>query len=109
MLKLEEQLEEQLEELIKKLKVERVEAVTIRQYEDTKLIRKSNYKLDESKLVLGYKENKITLTIEGTVEGKVLYNEDITAPFQQIWSHDGGYDVQCACKGATINISITTA
>jgi hypothetical protein len=107
---LEEQLEEQLEELIKKLKVERVEAVTIRQYEDTKLIRKSNYKLDESKLVLGYKENKITLTIEGTVEGKVFYSEDVTAPIQQVWSHDDGcYDIQCAYKGATINISITTS
>jgi hypothetical protein len=112
MLKLEEQLEEQLEELIKKLKVERVEAVTIRQYEDTKLIRKSNYQLDtEDKLVLGWsKGNKKVGTITLTIEGKDFnYSEDVTAPIQQAWAHDDGcYDIQCAYKGATINISITT-
>jgi galactitol-specific phosphotransferase system IIB component len=110
------QLEEQLELLLKELEVARVKAVTIRQYVDSKIIRKSNYQLDyQQKFVLGWsKENKkvdiITLTVEG-VEGKdFLYNEDISVLyFQEVWSYDDGYDIQCTCKGVTSNISITTA
>ena len=121
MLKLEEQLEEQLELLLKELEVTRVKAVTIRQYVDTKLIRKSDYQLDyESKFVLGWskdlKENKKVDIITLTVEGKdFLYEEDITVnTFQEVWSYDDsydiqGYDIQCTCKGVTTNISITTA
>ena len=102
------ELEKQLELLLKDLKVARVKAVTIRQYLGSSLIRKSNYKLDsENKFVLGYKENKkVTLT----VEGKDFLSEDITVhTFQQLWSYEDGYDIQCTCKGVTSNISITTA
>jgi hypothetical protein len=106
-------LEEQLELLLKDLKVTSVKAVTIRQYVDTKIIRKSNHQLDhESKFVLGWsKENKKVDTITLTVEGKdLLYYEDITVnTFQEVWSYDDGYDIQCTCKGVTTNISITTA
>jgi hypothetical protein len=108
--------EKQLEELIKEIKVARVKAVTIRQYVDTKLIRKSNHQLDyESKFVLGwykdFKENKKVEVIKLKVEGKdSLYNEDITVhTFQEVWSYDDGYDIQCTYKGVTSNISITTA
>ena len=100
--------EEQLDLLIKEIKATRVKAVTIRQYLGSSLIRKSNYKLDhESKFVLGYKENKkVTLT----VEGKDFLSEDITVnTFQEVWSYEDGYDIQCTCKGVTSNISITTA
>ena len=100
--------EEQLDLLIKEIKATRVKAVTIRQYLGSSLIRKSNYKLDsENKFVLGYKENKkVTLT----VEGKDFLSEDITVnTFQEVWSYEDGYDIQCTCKGSTINISITTA
>jgi len=108
--------EEQLEELIKEIKVARVKAVTIRQYVDTKLIRKSNHQLDyESKFVLGcskdLKENKKIEVITLKVEGKgLLYNEDIIVhTIQQIWSYDDGYDIQVTYKSNTVNISITTA
>ena len=102
--------EEQLDLLIKEIKATRVKAVTIRQYLGSSLIRKSNYKLDsENKFVLGYKENKkVTLTVEG--KDFFLYNEDISVLyFQEVWSYDDGYDIQCTCKGVTSNISITTA
>jgi ribosomal protein S6E (S10) len=105
--------EKQLEELIKEIKVVRVKAVTIRQYVDTKLTRKSNHQLGERLVLgLGYEGDKITLTIEGTVEGKGFnYSEDVAVhTIQQVWSHgEGCYDIQCAYKGSTINISITTA
>jgi len=108
--------EEQLELLLKELKVARVKAVTIRQYVDSKLIKKSNYQLDfGSKFVLEWskdlKENKKVEKITLTVEGKdLLYYEDITVhTFQEVWSYDDGYDIQCTCKGVTSNISITTA
>jgi hypothetical protein len=114
------QLNEKLELLLKELEEKRVKAVTIRQYVDTKLIRKANYQLDyESKFVLGWskdlEENKKVDIITLTVEGKdFLYEEDITVnTFQEVWSYDDsydiqGYDIQCTCKGVTTNISITT-
>jgi hypothetical protein len=107
--------EEQLELLFKELKVARVKAVTIRQYVDSKLIRKSNHQLDyESKFVLGWykelKENKKVEIITLTVEGKdLLYYEDITVHTFEVWACDDGYDIQCTCKGVTSNISIITA
>jgi hypothetical protein len=108
--------EKQLEELIKEIKVARVKAVTIRQYVDTKLIRKSNHQLElGSEFVLGwykdFKENKKVEVITLKVEGKgLLYNEDITVhTIQQIWSYDDGYDIQGTYKSNTVNISITTA
>ena len=112
---LKSKLEKQLELLLDELKVAsvKVKAVTIRQYVGTKLIRKSNYQLDfGSKFVLGWsKENKKVDILKLKVEGKDFnYSEDVTAPIQQVWSHDDGcYDIQCAYKGATINISITTS
>jgi hypothetical protein len=116
MLKSKPKPEEQLEELLKELKKARVKAVTIRQYLGTKLIRKSNHQLAfGSKFVLGwykdFKENKKVEVIKLKVEGKdSLYNEDITVhTFQEVWSYDDGYDIQCTCKDVTINISITTA
>ena len=106
------ELEKQLELLLDELKVARVKAVTIRQYVDTKLIRKSNYQLDfESKFVLEWsKENKKVDILKLKVEGKDFnYSEDVTAPIQQAWAHgDGCYDIQCAYKNSTVNISITT-
>jgi hypothetical protein len=109
-------LEEQLESLIKELEEKRIKELTIRQYVDTKLTRKANYKLDyESKFVLGWsKENKKLDTITLTVEGKdLLYYEDITVHTFEVWEYDDsydiqGYDIHCTCKGVTTNISITT-
>ena len=107
--------EEQLELLFKELKVARVKAVTIRQFVDSKLIKKSNHQLDyESKFVLGWsndlKENKKVDIITLTVEGKdFLYYEDIAVHTFETWACDDGYDIQCTCKGVTSNINIITA
>ena len=105
---------EQLELLLKELKVARVKAVTIRQFVDENLIRKSNYQLDfGGKFVLGWskelKENKKVEIITLTVAGKdFLCYEDIAVHTFEVWPCADGYDIQGTCKGVTSNISITT-